>query len=99
MTIEKDGGPAFPMLDAVSIHNHAAGASEGITDEHESTYNMERIRAASGMTLRDYFAAKAMQGSIARTGLPSTQSYRRNAAQYAYLLADAMLKQRDSPQE
>lgn len=49
-----------------------------------------------GMTLRDYFAAKAMQGLLAQsmgTALGSNPKY---AAEYAYATADAMLKARES---
>ena len=45
--------------------------------------------AFQGMSLRDYFAAKAMQGVIA------AENYRTHElAQYAYEVADAMLKAR-----
>ena len=49
-----------------------------------------------GMTLRDYFAAKAMQGFIASPrgtpdGSNATDSY---YARVSYLMADAMLKAR-----
>ena len=46
-----------------------------------------------GMTLRDYFAAKAMQGIIStwNTGMPPAQLTSEGAYQYA----DAMLKARD----
>jgi hypothetical protein len=53
-----------------------------------------------GMTLRDYFAAKAMQGLIAsgwesdhREMSPNTGSI--SVAVDAYVMADAMLKARD----
>ena len=49
---------------------------------------------SDGMTLRDYFAAKAMQGII--ISIPP-QSYSRGAADVAtaaYFVADAMLKAR-----
>jgi hypothetical protein len=42
-----------------------------------------------GMTLRDYFAAKAMQ-----TVLSSSSGHHKNIAELAYQLADAMLKAR-----
>ena len=50
-----------------------------------------------GMTLRDYFAAKAMQGLIASPrgtpdGKDATDTY---YAKCAYLMADAMLKARE----
>ena len=43
----------------------------------------------AGMTLRDYFAAKAMQG-ILYEGLEPVET-----AKHAYEMADAMLKARD----
>lgn len=43
----------------------------------------------NGMTLRDYFAAMAMQAVIEkRSGIPNQE------AQFAYEIADAMLKAR-----
>ena len=51
-----------------------------------------------GMTLRDYFAAKAMQGLIASPrgtpdGSNATDEY---YAKCAYIMADAMLKAREA---
>ena len=72
----KDGGPAFPV---------SAKAWDG-GPEYQKT-----SAGSSGMTLRDYFAAKAMQAMThrgeANVVLVSTQ---------AYALADAMLKARAS---
>ncbi len=42
-----------------------------------------------GMTLRDYFAAKAMQGLTSNNNTNAQQ-----IAQAAYIVADAMLKER-----
>ena len=47
-----------------------------------------------GMTLRDYFAAKAMQGLLAQSCGSAMGSDPINGAQYAYAMADAMLKAR-----
>jgi hypothetical protein len=44
-----------------------------------------------GMTLRDYFAAKAMQALITRADKKGNES---DYANTAYLMADAMLKAR-----
>jgi hypothetical protein len=47
-----------------------------------------------GMTLRDYFAAKAMQGQLSRPSggyLPEEE-----IAKVAYMQADAMLKAREA---
>ena len=55
-----------------------------------------------GMTLRDYFAAKAMQGLCAGFASPDgawpdsgCSEHYDVAASHAYLMADAMLKARD----
>ena len=60
-------------------------------------YDGVRSDQIPGMTLRDYFAAKAMQGFIAN---PPYESWRdpdlyHIPAHAAYAMADAMLKERD----
>ena len=46
----------------------------------------------AGLTLRDYFAAKAMQGMLA-----AAENYQTpEISQFAYDVADAMLKARES---
>ena len=52
---------------------------------------------ASGMTLRDYFAAKALQGICAAPEHLDRIGSFKNAAEAAYELADAMLAARDEP--
>jgi hypothetical protein len=47
--------------------------------------------AYAGMTLRDYFAAKAMQGMMHDVSQPVGEVI----AEWAYQVADAMLKARD----
>jgi hypothetical protein len=49
---------------------------------------------SAGMTLRDYFAAKAMQGILTATLTPNTVWSQDEAAETAYNVADAMLKAR-----
>ncbi len=44
----------------------------------------------AGMSLRDFFAAKAMQGLISNGG-----SSHKEVAQAAYIVADAMLRARE----
>jgi hypothetical protein len=44
-----------------------------------------------GMTLRDYFAARAMQGLVSKSSYDFT-----DIAKCAYLIADAMLKAREA---
>lgn len=54
--------------------------------------------AEPGMSLRDYFAAKALQGCLANPGCdytPMTASAQTQAVADAYGLADAILKERD----
>ena len=53
-----------------------------------------------GMTLRDYFAAKALQGLISGCGLVAGTDTTRveNTAYQAYQFADAMLAARLEPQ-
>lgn len=60
-------------------------------DQHDSDFN--------GMTLRDYFAAKAMQGMLAYPGCESRGSHHNNndpcgVAEMAYGYADAMIAAR-----
>jgi hypothetical protein len=52
-----------------------------------------QMMALGGMTLRDYFAAKAMQGLLACPLQP--QSGEDMYAKDAYAMADAMLKARE----
>jgi hypothetical protein len=58
----------------------------------------KELRQYNGMTLRDYFAAKAVQGLIASPrgtpdGRDATDTY---YAKCAYLMADAMIKAREA---
>lgn len=45
---------------------------------------------SEGMDLRDYFAAKAMQGYVVNTNVPVAE----NIARVAYEIADAMLAEK-----
>lgn len=48
----------------------------------------------SGMSMRDYFAAKAMEALINATGTPFDRISQVPA--YAYAIADAMIKERSA---
>ena len=48
-----------------------------------------------GMTLRDYFAAKALQGLLAFPGMEYADAPPEVAARDAYAMADAMLAARE----
>ncbi|HIE9152634.1 TPA: hypothetical protein ACXP7I_003266 [Klebsiella variicola subsp. variicola] len=62
--------------------------------------NYDAKYSGSGMALRDYFAAKAMQGWLASYGdeqrHPVHGQREDEVAEISYKMADAMLKARDS---
>jgi hypothetical protein len=74
----KTGGVAFPSGES---YYDGAGNLRGKNSLHE------------GMTLRDYFAAKAMQGLLSNSETNRAWGVNENA-KYAYEQADAMLKAR-----
>ena len=65
-----------------------SGLVENAADEVDSLHK--------GMTLRDYFAAKAMQALIIANGPAPTGGWPTYAERTAYTVADAMLKARES---
>ena len=69
---------AFPM--SALVYNYDDKAPDTIVNE--------------GMTLRDYFAAKAMQGMLAACTGWSEQEQTR-LAKCSYMMADEMLKRRE----
>lgn len=78
----KDGGSAFPAIKIVAGDN----------------YNPPKQYHMPGMTLRDYFAAKAMQAAITTSGAPYMHTDRdcaKSVAAMAYDVADAMLAARE----
>jgi len=72
-----------------------------MTDKHipafpvQSIYVEDQDTNSRGMTLRDYFAAKAMQGILANTGVETIDSLLALDAKRAYQMADAMLEARN----
>ncbi len=66
--------------------------------QREGVNNEASIVYYSGMTLRDYFASKAMNGLISMGGNQGTPQ---ECAKYAYEYADAMLEERtkDEPKQ
>ena len=80
----KTGGPAFPL----QAHDWHKQVSDRGYVNHDFTM---------GMTLRDYFAAKAMQSFIIQGPVQTDirfAAYAENIATVAYLMADEMLKAR-----
>jgi hypothetical protein len=71
------GGPAFPAHDYIVGDLQAEGFA--------------KLGETRGMTLRDYFAAKAMQAMLDSFSHPDNYEF---AADRAYKMADAMLKAR-----
>jgi hypothetical protein len=58
--------------------------------------NIMAFEEVGGMTLRDYFAAKALQNFRDQIGSQSDQEWFVKMAEGAYRMADAMLKAREA---
>lgn len=103
----KNGGTAFPMQDQQAINAYASAQIAYIADaaERDKRYMAARAEAISGATMRDYFAAKAMQGELAAMVDPSgsqcgialdaPDEALARIAKHFYRIADAMLKARE----
>jgi hypothetical protein len=64
----------------------------------EKVPNHPRFAESEGMDLRDYFAAKAMQGFLAEGtafGVKAGETIEQATARVSYLQADAMMKARE----
>ncbi len=89
--VSKDGGPAFgQVVELRCVRVEMTGSTE---------WEPEAM-TAGGLTVRDYFAAKALQGLLAhpigrkpRSGQSSMAAH----AEAAYEYADAMLAAREVP--
>lgn len=77
--------PAFPIADPFAVKGPKTEA--------------EALRLQQGMYLRDYFAAKALQGWLASypddTDAEKVMPYIGGIARFSYSMADAMLKARE----
>lgn len=84
-----DGGPAFPVIET---EPRDVGVPGGDCTTIADTYS------SGGMTLRDYFAAKAMQsfmhGAVLPPGFDAAERLS-FAGMRAYEMADAMLRARE----
>lgn len=81
--LQAQGGPAFPT--------HRLECDFGTDDRELATKH-------PGMMLRDYFAAKAMQGFLSSGRINTdhvARHYAKDISESAYALADAMLKARE----
>jgi hypothetical protein len=84
MSTKDTGGPAFPGTQ-VDGGSDSIGCKDGIWH-------------FPGMTLRDYFAAKAMQSLIDSnrySGVIGVNCYEHTLSSLAYKMADAMLAERN----
>lgn len=77
---KQEGGPAFPAL-IPSVY---------VEEQGKSYPNFQD----SGMTLRDYFAAKAMQSLTPKILTIGGKGTYEDVAKHAYALADTMLVER-----
>lgn len=75
-----DGGAAFPRP---------------VSEDDERFNEREYHHAQEGMSLRDYFAAKAIQGRFGGSGFVDTD----NVAGLCYKIADAMIRARAAKPE
>lgn len=79
--MKNTGGPAYPR-------NHVPGTIT--TDGEGRQYHTPFMPAQEGMTLRDYFAAAALQGLIA-----NAKTADGSVVVSAYQIANSMLAERD----
>lgn len=80
MTAKPTGGPAFPSLNPTMT---------GIDSDGTERWETE---PCGGLTMRDYFAAKAMQGMLANSRTEGTMAA--DVIDAAWAVADAMLEAR-----
>ena len=100
MSNQNNGGPAFPSSENGTSHTIAMAAmlqlpENASTDEKDKIYIQTKAQAMQGMSLRDYFAAKAMQAIITGNNADHC-SLGLGTAKDAYIVADAMLATRSA---
>lgn len=92
-------GPAFPvqMHKAMAYASMCEDLENGNLSDSDKAYYEATKRALSGMTLRDYFAAKAMpvhMAVLSTWNAGSEEAWHNEIARISYATADAMLKWR-----
>ena len=90
MSDKPNGGPAFPEVRSVDCDGDIAR----IDRDEQSEYGVY-IRSVGGMTLRDWFAGQALAGAASLFQRKPTTEEIVAVAEQLYLLADAMLAERD----
>ncbi|HDY89950.1 MAG TPA: hypothetical protein ENH82_17750 [bacterium] len=79
------------------MSKETGGAAFPGDQEREKAEGGHYIKHDTGMTLRDYFAAKAMQGILALGAPPTIQTmpeFEKLTANRAYKMADALIAER-----
>lgn len=76
-------------------HKHNGGPAFPFGQISETTGQPVNGFYDTGMTLRDYFAAKAMAGVVASPDYVEEEWFQEYIARQAYQMADAMLSQRE----
>ena len=99
MSSKDNGGPAFPCSENGTSHTIAMAAmlelpDTATADEKDKVYISTKAIAMQGMSLRDYFAAKAVQGFCADSETSGRNGW--EIAEEAYEIADAMLAARSA---
>lgn len=84
---KQTGGPAFPVETQL---NPISGK------EHRYQTGDNYLYQFPGMTLRDYFAAKAMQAWLSQIPPEEMEGMMNRWAENSYEFADAMLKAREA---
>lgn len=96
MSAAKDGGPAFPASEGEAhqiAYAEMMASGAATSEEKDAVYMAAKAAALRGMSLRDYFAAKAMLGEITHQGLEGREID--HIAGMAYEMANAMLRARE----
>ena len=94
------------------MNDHAFPAPEYLIDQEVDQKKIIRLTMTRGMTLRDYFAAKAMQAYISKIPLHDSEGIlgvktersentklQKDIAESAYWMADSMLEERLNQKE
>ncbi|HVI55450.1 MAG TPA: hypothetical protein VM621_10405 [Luteibacter sp.] len=81
---KNNGGPAFPEV------------STNVSYSQDSDYRYADVQSFGGMTLRQYYAGKALQGLLA-DGSSGLKGQIDATADFAWSLAAAMIDREPSP--
>lgn len=88
MNIITDGGQAFPRNIIITGNNNDVDVAEDF---------------GTGMSLRDWFAGMALQGWLASYSEdyvhPASDDQHQSVAKLSYIMADAMLAEREQKEE